>query len=389
MARQQASTPHNMTVTLTPCSVTLKQTESTLEAAFSGAWVLAADIPPLTPVLAQLDNKGVKRLVFAMQGLGKWDSLLMTELIRLIDEGKKRGIDVDTRTLPEGIQGLLSLVYAVPEPVGRQRSAAPTQWLAVLGTAGLELYQDGQAFIGFIGELALSLVALLRGKARLRPVDFWRQIQDCGPSALPIITLISLLVGLILAFVGAVQLALFGAEIYIADMVGLGMSRDMGGLMAAVIMTGRTGASFAAQLGTMQANSEIDALKTMGFEPLPFLVLPRLLALICMMPLLCLYADVVGIAGGALVTVNFFDISLVQYIERTASAIHLKDFSMGIVKCAVYGVLIALSGCLRGMQCGRSASAVGDATTSAVVTGIVFIVIADAVMTLICNRLGI
>jgi phospholipid/cholesterol/gamma-HCH transport system permease protein len=375
---------------MTPCSITTSQHDTTLEAAFLGDWILSAEIPPLDPLLKQLDDsKGIKQLAFSTKDLGRWDSILMTELIHLLEEAKKRGIQADTSTLPAGIQGLLNLVYAVPEPAGARRKPEPTQWLAVLGNMGLSLYQDTQAFITFIGELVLGIIAMFRGKARMRPVDFWLNIQDCGPSALPIITLISLLVGLILAFVGAVQLALFGAEIFIADMVGLGMTRDMGGLMAAVIMTGRTGATFAAQLGTMQVNSEVDALKTMGFEPMVFLVLPRLLALICIMPMLCLYADLVGIVGGALVTVNFFDISLIQYFDRTASAVHLKDFSMGVVKCAVYGVLIALAGCLRGMQCGRSASAVGDATTSAVVTGIVFIVVADAVMTVICNRLGI
>jgi phospholipid/cholesterol/gamma-HCH transport system permease protein len=243
--------------------------------------------------------------------------------------------------------------------------------------------------VSFIGEITLSLFALMRGKARFRWVDLWRNIQDCGPSALPIVTLISLLVGLILAFVGAIQLALFGAQIYIADLVGLGMTREMGGLMAAIIMSGRTGAAYAAQLGTMQVNSEIDALKTMGFEPMEFLVLPRILALILIMPLLCLYADLMGILGGSLVTVGFFDVSLLEYLKRTADAVHLKDLTIGIVKCAIFGVLIALSGCLRGMQCGRSASAVGEAATSAVVTGIVFIVIADSLMTVICNRLGI
>jgi phospholipid/cholesterol/gamma-HCH transport system permease protein len=167
------------------------------------------------------------------------------------------------------------------------------------------------------------------------------------------------------------------------------MTREMGGLMAAIIMSGRTGAAYAAQLGTMQVNSEIDALKTMGFEPMEFLVLPRILALILIMPLLCLYADLMGILGGSLVTVGFFDVSLLEYLKRTADAVHLKDLTIGIVKCAIFGVLIALSGCLRGMQCGRSASAVGEAATSAVVTGIVFIVIADSLMTVICNRLGI
>jgi phospholipid/cholesterol/gamma-HCH transport system permease protein len=197
------------------------------------------------------------------------------------------------------------------------------------------------------------------------------------------------LVGLILAFVGAVQLSLFGAQIYIANLVSLGMTREMGGLMTAIIMSGRTGAAYAAQLGTMRVNEEIDALKTMNLQPMAFLVLPRMLALIVIMPLLCLYADLMGIVGGALVSINIFDVSVAEYVDRTIHAVKMKDFVIGFVKCAVFGVLIALSGCMRGMQCGRSASAVGDAATSAVVTSIVFIVVADSIMTIICNRLGI
>ena len=379
-----------MTVNNAPCEINVRRKEHTLEASIAGDWVLDAETPALEAVLAQLgDGSDVKRLVFSTEALGRWDSLLMTELIRLIDYGEKQGIQVDTATLPEGIQGLLSLVYAVPERIGARRQAINVPWLEVIGKGGLRIVNDAHALVVFIGETALSISALMRGKARFRWIDLWRYIQDCGPSALPIVTLISLLVGLILAFVGAVQLALFGAQIYIADLVGLGMTREMGGLMAAIIMSGRTGASYAAQLGTMQVNSEIDALKTMGFDPMEFLVLPRILALVLIMPLLCLYADLMGIVGGALVTVSFFDVSLVEYLNRTANAVHIPDFTIGVVKCAIFGVLIALSGCMRGMQCGRSASAVGDAATSAVVTGIVFIVIADSLMTVMCNRLGI
>jgi phospholipid/cholesterol/gamma-HCH transport system permease protein len=373
-----------------PCEINMSRQGHLVEIAISGDWVLDAGPPAIEAVIKQIDEgKDIKRLVFSTEFLGQWDSLLMTELIRLVDHGTKQGIQVDTTTLPEGIQGLLKLVYSVPERSGARRQEIRTPWLAAIGENSLRLVMDINAFVVFIGETALSISALIRGKARFRWVDLWMYIQECGPSALPIVSLISLLVGLILAFVGAVQLALFGAQIYIADLVGLGMTREMGGLMAAIIMSGRTGAAYAAQLGTMQVNSEIDALKTMGFEPMEFLVLPRVLALILIMPLLCLYADLMGIIGGTLVTVGFFDVSLVEYLNRTASAIHLPDFVIGIIKCAVFGVLIALSGCMRGMQCGRSASAVGDAATSAVVTGIVFIVIADSLMTVMCNRLGI
>lgn len=373
-----------------PCSLKITRKENTIEAALAGDWVMDAEVPDLQPDYSLIrGDSQFNRLVFSTSGLGRWDSLLMTELIRLINHAGSQKLNVDRTSLPQGVQGLLELAYAVPERTDARRTELENQWLAYLGNHVLLFLKDARALIVFIGKIALSIAAAVQGKTRFRPVDFWLTVMDCGPSALPIITLISVLIGLILAFVGAVQLTLFGAEIYIADMVGLGMSRDMGGLMAAIIMTGRTSATFAAQLGSMQVNSEIDALKTMGFEPMTFLVLPRMLALTLMLPLLCLYADLMGIVGGALVTVNFFDMSLLQYLERTAAAVHLKDISMGVVKCSVYGLLIALSGCLRGMQCGRSASAVGDATTSAVVTGIVFIVMADAVMTLICNRLGI
>ena len=379
-----------MAVDNRPSNITVNCKAHLLEVDIIGDWLLDSQIPDLDLILAQFgDGTQFKKLVFSTESLGRWDSLLMTELIKLISYSEEKGISVDTKTLPSGIQGLLGLVFAVPERAGVRRQSIHISWLEIVGNSGLRLQGDVNALIVFIGNLTLSVSAFFRGKAHFRWVDLWRNIQDCGPSALPIITLISLLVGLILAFVGSVQLSLFGAQLYIADLVGLGMSREMGGLMTAVIMSGRTGAAYAAQLGTMQVNNEIDALETMGFDPMEFLVLPRVLALIFVMPLLCLYADLMGIIGGALVTVNFFEVSLVEYMNRTINAIHMLDLSVGVFKCAVFGVLIALSGCMRGMQCGRSASEVGDATTSAVVTGIVFIVIADSLMTIICNRLGI
>ena len=379
-----------MAVDNRPSNITVNYKANLLEVDIIGDWLLDSQIPDLDLILAQFgDGTQFNQLVFSTESLGRWDSLLMTELIKLITYSEEKGISVDTKTLPSGIQGLLGLVSAVPERAGVRRQLIHISWLEIVGNSGLRLQSDVNALIVFIGNLTLSVFAFFRGKAHFRWVDLWRNVQDCGPSALPIITLISLLVGLILAFVGSVQLSLFGAQLYIADLVGLGMSREMGGLMTAVIMSGRTGAAYAAQLGTMQVNNEIDALETMGFDPMEFLVLPRVLALIFVMPLLCLYADLMGIIGGALVTVNFFEVSLVEYINRTINAIHMLDLSVGVFKCAVFGVLIALSGCMRGMQCGRSASEVGDATTSAVVTGIVFIVIADSLMTIICNRLGI
>lgn len=373
-----------------PAQIEFHRHGKLLEIVLCGDWLRDAELPDVEPILAEIaaDNS-LASLQFSAENLGRWDSLLLTELIKIIDTAGRLGAVADKTTLPPGIQNLLRLVYAVPERADAQRAVEPSSWSSALADLRARTLKEGELILIFIGELFIACVSSMRGKTHFRKADLWLYIQECGPAALPIVSLISLLVGLILAFVGALQLSLFGAQIYIANLVSLGMTREMGGLMTAIIMAGRTGAAYAAQLGTMHVNNEIDALKTMNLEPISFLVLPRMLALIFIMPLLCLYADLLGIIGGGLVTVNFFEVSFVEYIHRTSHAVHLKDFIVGFVKSAVFGVLIALSGCMRGMQCGRSASAVGAAATSAVVTSIVFIVVADSIMTIICNRIGI
>jgi phospholipid/cholesterol/gamma-HCH transport system permease protein len=241
----------------------------------------------------------------------------------------------------------------------------------------------------FLGQAIQSLGRLAIGRARFRRSDLVDVIFECGAAALPIVTLISFLVGVILAFVGAIQLAQFGAQIYVADLVGIAMARVMGALMTAIIMSGRTGAAFAAQLGTMQVNEEIDALATFGLSPMEFLVLPRMIALILMMPVLCIYADLMGILGGALVGIGMLGLSVTQYVNETIHGIGLMDFAVGIFSSSVFGVLVAICGCMRGIQSGRSASAVGMAATSAVVTAIVFIVLTEGVITVLTSTLGI
>jgi len=364
--------------------------ESTVAMKLSGSWSNDASIRPVEQVLAELSAfKNLKLVLLQAHDLAGWDSRLPAYVLKIIDYCQTRHIEADASGLPEGIQALLKLARAVPERAGARRTTQQKSTLAEIGKTVMNGLKDAKGLLAFIGETLLACATLIRGKARFRSIDLFLCIQDAGPSALPIVTLISLLVGLILAFVGAVQLAMFGAQIYIADLVGLGTVREMGALMTAVIMSGRTGAAYAAQLGTMNVNSEIDALKTMGISPMEFLVLPRMLALILMMPLLCLYADLMGMLGGALVTVSAFDVSLIQYYNETQKAVHLTDFSIGLFKSLVFAALIATAGCMRGMQCGRSASAVGDAATAAVVNSIVYIVVADSVITLICDRLGI
>jgi phospholipid/cholesterol/gamma-HCH transport system permease protein len=355
-----------------------------------GMWVIESDIGNITYIIQELQQFAqIQSITFDCQNLDQWDSRLPSYLLKITDFAQVNNIEIDLTALPDGVQGLLKLARAVPERAGSRRIRSRNSFLANVGNAVINIFNDSTGLIRFIGETQLAILAMVKGKASFRATDILLFIQQAGPEALAIVTLISLLVGLILAFVGAIQLAMFGAQIFIADLVGLGTVREMGALMTAVIMSGRTGAAYAAQLGTMNVNSEIDAIKTMGISPMEFLVLPRMLALILMMPLLCLYADFVGIIGGALVTISAFDVSLIQYYNETCKAVHLPDFSIGIFKSIIFAVLIATAGCMRGMQCGRSASAVGDAATAAVVNSIVYIVVADSVITLICNRLGI
>ena len=355
----------------------------------SGDWRFQSNIPDIEPLLIQISDTHPERLSFDCQHLGKWDSGLMTFLVNLINSCKQNNIKVQQESLPTGIQKLLHLAFAVPERKGAHRAVLGQPVLAKIGNITIEMHRNWSDLLEFVGEIFFGFLNFLRGRARFRYSDLFFQIEAAGPSALLIITLISVLIGMILAFVGAVQLRMFGAEIFIANLVGLGMAREMGAMMTAIIMAGRTGAAYAAQLGTMQVNEEIDALKTMGISPIEFLVFPRLLALCLVMPLLCIYADFMGIIGGAIVSATMLDISFFQYFQQIQGFVPLKHFGVGIFKAGVFGVLVATAGCFRGLQCGRSASAVGFAATSAVVTSIVLIIVADAVITILCQLLGI
>ncbi len=351
-----------------------------LQIRLSGLWTLAEGVPSLETVRAEFDAAAPpSRVTFDAREVAEWDSALPTFARGLLDLFASRGIEADRSGLPDGVRRLLDLAAAVPE-TEIETDIASDSPLARIGLATIRRTRSAIGSIGFLGEIPLAMFRLVTGRAQFRASDLALIVQKCGAEAVGIVSLVSLLVGLILAFIGAIQLQQFGAQIFVADLVGLGMAREMGAMMTAIIMAGRTGASFAAQLGTMIANEEIDALKTMGISPVEFLVLPRLIALTLMMPLLCLYADLLGIVGGAVVGVGMLDLGLVAYFDETRDALSLSDFAAGLIRSVVYGSLVALAGCLRGMQCGRSAAAVGAATTSAVVTSIVWIVIASGII---------
>jgi phospholipid/cholesterol/gamma-HCH transport system permease protein len=363
--------------------------ENTLQLSIAGEWNLRYGIPPADDIRRELEvPPALQRLIFVTTELGNWDNSLLIFLKNVYELCHQYGIEMDTEALPRGVRGLLKLATAVPvRDTGQDPMEASL--LSRIGDVSIRLTKSGTETVGFIGEAFLSFLNFLRGKARFRRSDLKFLIQEAGVQALPIVTLINFLVGVILAFVGSVQLQQFGAGIFVANLVGIAMVREMGPMMTAIIVAGRSGASYAAQLGTMMVNEEIDAYKTLGFSAMDFLVLPRMLALSLMMPLLALYADFLGILGGATVGITMMDISFTQYFEQTRTALAPKHFFLGLIKAYIYGGLVALSGCMRGMQSGRSASAVGAATTSAVVTGIVLIIVACAVTTVIYSILGI
>jgi phospholipid/cholesterol/gamma-HCH transport system permease protein len=364
--------------------------QDTLLVQLYGSWEVRDDRQPALDALKSVHQKtSLRKVEFDTQKMSAWNSGLLTFLLNIHSFCVNHNIEMTREGLPRGVERILSLALAVPETKGARSAPQKASLVDKVGAWALDQVSAATEMIDFIGEVFVASLKMLRGKARFRITDLMLFIQQTGAQALPIVTLISLLVGLILAFVGAVQLQMFGAQIYVANLVGLAMSREMGAMMAGIIMAGRTGAAFAAQLGTMQVNEEIDAFKTMGIDPVEFLVLPRMLALVLMMPLLCIYADLMGIVGGALVGIGMLDISAVEYYVQTQASLNLTHFGVGVFKSAVFGILVAIAGCLRGMQCGRSSSAVGDAATSAVVTGIVFIIVSDAVMTVIFTIIGI
>jgi phospholipid/cholesterol/gamma-HCH transport system permease protein len=361
-----------------------------LRLVLAGNWLLTGTRPQPGDIEQQLAARSdIHSISFDGSAIQEWDTGLLTFLARVYRLAEQRNIHIDPAGLPEGARRMMALASAVPPQTGKGKHGGEAPLLQRIGLRAQSMWQAAPEMLHFLGDVTLSVGRLVRGKARFRRYDLMLLLQDAGPQSLPIIALISFLVGIIVAYMGAVQLAQFGAQIYIANLVGLGMTREMGALMTAVIMAGRTGAAYAAQLGTMQVNEEIDAFKTLGFNPVDFLVLPRMLALVLVMPALVLYSDIVGITGGMFVAVTAFDISTFEYYQQTVRSMQWTHIWGGVFKGTIYALLVAFAGCLRGIQCGRSAQAVGEATTSAVVTSILFIVIAGALLTILYQQLGI
>ena len=356
----------------------------------SGTWRTDSSVPDLAAIEELLETgEEIKTVVARTDEVEAWDSMLMTYLVQLLDLCQRHELEFDRFPLPDDLRSLLNLSLAVPEKEEARRDGEAESYLSRVGRAAVEGYGEFLDILTFTGECSMSVLRMLVGRTSIRWKDFWLTVQEVGANAIGIVTLISFLVGLIIAFLGAVVLKRFGADVYVSYLVAYGMLRELGALMTGIIIAGRTGAAFAAEIGSMKISEEIDALKTLGISPIDFIVLPRMLALFLMMPVLVMYADVIGVTSGMLVSKVMLEISFPIFLNGMKVAVALPDYLLGIVKGIVFGVLIAISGCLRGMQSGSSADAVGLATTSAVVTGITLIVFFNAVIDWIAAIYGI
>ena len=352
---------------------------------FKGNYI-KQDLP--SSLFETLQKSRISQIKIDTKELTSWDSSFLVVLLKLYRFAKGQNIKISASSFPNGVEELLNLAMIVP-PLKETFSQNKQDFLTSFGGRCISVFQSFQRGASFTLNNLKTFFSSFWRKMNFRSVDFLFALQDCGPNALPIVLLISFMVGLILAFVGAVQLQTFGAQVYVASLVTIGMTRIMGAIMVGIIMAGRTGASFAATLGTMQVNEEIDALKTMGVKTEEFLVLPRLRALVIAMPLLTMFADFAGILGGAAVGVLALDIPSSEYFRFVCKAWLLKHFLVGLFHALVFGFIIALSGCYFGIHCGRNADSVGQSTTKAVVYGIVWMIIATGIITFCLQRLGV
>ena len=368
---------------------TYARAEATLEGDrltvnLGGAWRITQPLPAWRKVLGESRPRAVR---LRMDGLERWDSSLVRFVHGVQSWCRTTDAACDTTALPETVRRLVEQLARAQEK--RVPSDHSRNFLTDVGLAATDLWRQTRDFADFVGECTLSAIGLVRRPGRFRWRDCFAEMQQCGAMAVPIVSLSSFLVGLTLAYTGAIILRQFGGDIWVADIVGLSTFREMGTVMTGVVIAGRTGAAFAAQIGNMKTGEEIDALETLGIPPVDFLVMPRLLALTLMTPLLTMYANCLGILGGMIVSASVLAIPPSAYWIETQTIIDLSDISVSLIKSVVFGMLVAVAGCLRGLQAERSAAGVGRAATSAVVTSILLMIVADAIFAVLFNVLGI
>jgi len=313
-------------------------------------------------------------------------ALLLAQLRELVPGGRDSFFIVNAS---ERIRDLLSILHFDSLNIRKVVEKKPSPGMFIrLGDATLRHVSDLRYAVSFIGSICLSLIHICRHPRSLRSDDTVGYMQRVGVDGLPIVALISFLMGLIMAFMSSVQLEQFGANIYVASLVSLAMTRELGPIMTAIIVAGRSGSAFAAEIGTMKISEEVDALFTMGFNPVMFLVIPKLVAAAVMVPILTLFSDLFAVLGGLIVGIFMLDLTAGAYMDQTMKTLELFDVFWGIFKGGVFGVLITWIGCFRGFQVRGGAASVGQATTSAVVSSIFLIILCDSLFSVILRYWG-
>lgn len=363
-------------------SATLRPLGDRLELALGGEWRITGNVPRWTP--PDSPEKPATVACQIEEGLF-WDSSLVFYLSTARAWCAANQVAFETAGLPANLLTLLGQLDSAGSTPTKERGVGV---LSLVGLGAQDLVAQFTGLAHFVGECSISAVRLVRNPQLFRWKDCLDEMQQCGAMALPIVSLVSFLVGVTLAYTAAIILRLFGGDIWVADLIGLSVTREMGAVMTGVVLAGRTGAAYAAHLGNMKANEEIDALSTLGVEPVDFLVVPRMVALALMTPLLALYANLLGILGGMIIALSILSIPPTAYWVELVSIVDLSDVTTGLIKASVFGLIIGMSGCLRGLQADRSAAGVGRAATSAVVTAIILMVIADALFAVIFNIVG-
>jgi len=344
------------------------------------------DPAELAPMLTLLEQGHWKSIRFDSSRMGRLGSSLLAFLDSIRSTALRQHIGFDEAGLPDSTRHMMRLLPT------SSPAAAPPQPVSLLERIGLRVIASGGEWFAatrLLGQILLRSGAALRGQANLRKVDVLACLSEAGAGALPVVALVNFLVGGIIAFVGSVELRRFGADIYIANLVGVAEVRELAPIMTAIVMSGRTGSAYAAQIATMQGTDELDALRVIGISPDDYLVLPRVAALSIMMPLLNLYAAAIGIFGGFCVAILMLNLSPAVFVAHLEDAVTIPEVLFGVVKSLAFGAWVAISSCRIGLRAGRSASDVGRAATTASVTGIVGVILIDAVFAVCANALGL
>lgn len=366
-----------------------KLNSAELQVIVSGDWSLRAisqknskHLSAVQSSLEQmLEEKDISKLSFFHDKEEQWDSFLMSFFIALATKARKKSIQIDFSALPMDMQKLLT-VDLLPSKL--QEAKKQSIWDKMADNVE-NLYQPCINALAFLGDVCVSLVNFMLGRSACSARDVWNEMYRCSVASLPIISLVSLLLGMILAFVAALQLRLLGADVYIASLVTISMVRVMGPVLTGIVVAGKTGASYAATLGTMKVNEEVDALETFGISPLEFLVVPRVFSMLLMTPILTMYSNLMGTLGGFIVGVGGLGIAPQAFIENIRGFDILLYLWQGLLHAVFFGGVIALMSTYQGMKCGGNAEAVGIATTRSVVNSIVGIIIVTAILTIILN----